>query len=61
MEEFDPYEVHKGRRINAGGLDLSGAIDLTAAAFVVESGTKRVRRADGTETDLPTYDAWVEA
>ncbi|MCW0235267.1 MAG: terminase large subunit [Ferrovibrio sp.] len=61
MEEFDPYEVHKGRRINAAGLDLSGAIDLTAAAFVVESGTKRVMRADGTDTDLPTYDAWVEA
>ncbi|WP_244598245.1 terminase large subunit [Pseudohoeflea suaedae] len=61
MEDYDPYEVHKGARIKAAGLDLSGAKDLTAAAFVVETGTKRVTRADGTEADLPTYDAWIEA
>lgn len=61
MADFDPYELYKGRRIDAAGLDLSGAIDLTAAAFVVESGKKSVTRADGTTAMLPTYDAWIEA
>jgi phage terminase large subunit-like protein len=65
MAEFDPYEVHKGKPINSAGLDLSGAKDLTAAAFVVRTGTKRVTRVlpDGTteEKDLPTFDAWIEA
>lgn len=61
MVDFDPYEDHKGKPINAAGLDLSGAKDLTAAAFVVETGTKRIAREDGTEADLPTYDAWIEA
>lgn len=61
MFDFDPYEEHKGRLINAAGLDLSGAKDLTAAAFVVETGTKRVTRADGTDADLPTFDLWIEA
>jgi phage terminase large subunit-like protein len=60
MADFDPYEDGAGR-IDAAGLDLSGAKDLTAAAFVRETGTKRVVRADGTEADLPTYDAWIEA
>lgn len=60
MAEFDPYTLYAGKRVTAAGLDLSGAIDLTAAAFVVESGTKAVARADGTSVDLPTYDAWVE-
>jgi len=61
MVDFDPYEEHAGKLINAAGLDLSGAKDLTAAAFVVETGTKRVKRADGTESDLPTFDLWIEA
>lgn len=61
MVDFDPYEEHKGKRITAAGLDLSGAKDLTAAAFVVETGTKRVAREDGEEVDLPTYDLWIEA
>lgn len=61
MVDFDPYEEHKGKPILASGLDLSGAKDLTAAAHVVETGTKRVTRTDGTEVDLPTYDAWIEA
>jgi phage terminase large subunit-like protein len=61
MVDFDPYEEHKGKRITAAGLDLSGAKDLTAAAFVVETGTKRVKREDGEEVDLPTYDLWIEA
>ena len=60
MFDFDPYEDGAGP-IKAAGLDLSGAKDLTAAAFVRETGTKLVKRADGTEAELPTYDAWIEA
>lgn len=61
MHEFDPYEIHKGKRIKAVGLDLSGKVDLTAAAFVIETGGKEVTRADGAVVMLPTYDAWIEA
>lgn len=61
MVEFDPYEEHKGKAITAAGLDLSGSKDLTAAAFVVETGTKCMKREDGEEVDLPTYDLWIEA
>jgi phage terminase large subunit-like protein len=61
MAEFDPYEEHKGKRIKAVGLDLSGKIDLTAAAFIIETGGKEVTRTDGAVVVLPTYDAWVEA
>lgn len=60
MAEFDPYEEGAGP-ILAAGLDLSGSKDLTAAAFVRETGVKRIQRTDGTEADLPTYDAWIEA
>lgn len=60
LADFDPYEDGAGP-IKAAGLDLSGAKDLTAAAFVRETGVKRVKREDGTEADLPTYDLWVEA
>lgn len=61
MADFDPYEEHKGKQITAAGLDLSGAKDLTAAAFIIETGTKRVQRTDGSEADLPTFDLWIEA
>lgn len=61
MCEFDPWVEHKGLPVKAAGLDLSGTKDLTAAAFVVETGVKRVVKADGTEADLPTYDAWIDA
>ncbi|MBB6492849.1 phage terminase large subunit-like protein [Rhizobium tropici] len=61
MVDFDPYVEHQGTKIAAAGLDLSGAKDLTAAAFAIETGTKRVKREDGTEADLPTYDLWIEA
>lgn len=61
MAEFDPYETHKGKRIKAAGLDLSGKVDLTAAAFVVETEGKEVVREDGVTVLLPTYDAWIEA
>jgi len=60
-EVFDPYELHKGKSIAAAGLDLSGTKDLTAAAFVVETGAVAVDREDGTTATLPTYDAWIEA
>lgn len=60
MADFDPYEKEAGP-ITAAGLDLSGAKDLTAAAFVRQTGFKRVTRTDGTEADLPTFDAWIEA
>ena len=59
MVDFDPYEDGAGP-ITAAGLDLSGAKDLSVAAFVRETGTKRVEREDGTVADLPTYDLWVE-
>lgn len=60
MADFNPYEDGAGP-ITAAGLDLSGAKDLTAAAFARETGVKRVVRADGSEADLPTYDLWIEA
>src|SRR4029077_4230133 len=40
--------------------DLSGSQDLTAVGFCVQTGTVVVKR-EGTEIELPTYDAWVEA
>lgn len=65
MADFDPYEVHKGKKVSAAGLDLSGAKDLTAAAFIVETGTKVVTVAlpDGSTVEKikPTFDAWIEA
>ena len=61
MCDFDPYVEHAGRQITAAGLDLSGAKDLTAAAFCIETGVKSVVKADGTASTLPTYDIWIEA
>lgn len=60
MADFDPYEKDAGP-IKAAGLDLSGAKDLTAAAFVRETGMKSIPREDGTVAELPTFDLWVEA
>jgi phage terminase large subunit-like protein len=64
MVDFDPYEIHK-EGIIAAGVDLSKTRDLTAAAFVVETGKVTVDRtnSDGSieEMELPTFDAWVEA
>lgn len=42
LGDFDPSE-HFGKRVWIGA-DLSGSQDLTALAFVVETGTKEVRR-----------------
>lgn len=61
MADFDPWVEHANSVVAGAGLDLSGTKDLTAAAFVVETGLKTVTRADGTEATLPTYDAWVDA
>lgn len=61
MADFDPYVEHAGKVIHGVGVDLSRAKDLTSAAFCIETGTKHVRKADGTEADLPTYDLWVES
>lgn len=58
LDDFDPEE-HAGARV-AMGADLSATRDLTALAFVVETGVKDVDR-DGVKVALPTYDAWVEA
>lgn len=61
MADFDPYAEHAGKVISGAGVDLSRAKDLTSAAFCIETGTKHIRKADGTEADLPTYDLWVES
>jgi phage terminase large subunit-like protein len=61
MFDFDPYEEHAGKQIDGAGIDLSGTKDLSAAAFCIKTGSKLVKKADGTEQNLPTYDLWVEA
>jgi phage terminase large subunit-like protein len=58
LGEFDP-QMHAGRRV-FGSVDLSGAQDLTAAGFCVETGAVEIER-EGKLVRLPTYDAWVEA
>ena len=59
LDDFDPA-VHVGRSMYAG-LDLSATRDLTAAAYVVQTGFAHVQRPDGTSAVLPTYDAWIDA
>lgn len=59
LADFDPVD-HEGEDVYLG-VDLSGTQDLTAKANVVKTGTVKVRRDDGTEAELPTFDAWVEA
>jgi phage terminase large subunit-like protein len=59
LAEFDPV-IHAGKRL-CGGLDLSGAQDLTALGCVVQTGTVNLEREPGVFVELPTYDAWVEA
>jgi phage terminase large subunit-like protein len=64
MADFDPYEELAGEEVSVG-LDLSAAQDLTAEAFVVQTGFKEVERIgeDGTvvKVSAPTFDAWIEA
>ncbi len=59
LADFEPTD-HSGEPVSIG-IDLSGSQDLTAMAFVVETGTVDVPKEDGTLAKLPTYDAWVEA
>lgn len=61
MFDFDPYVEHQGKTVTGAGLDLSKRKDLTSAAFCVQTGTKTVTKTDGTPTELPTYDLWVES
>ncbi len=61
LADFDPAQS-VGRI--SGAVDLSGTRDLTAAAFVVETGSvDQDVEVDGEvqRMTLPTYDAWVEA
>ncbi|RVU17487.1 terminase large subunit [Methylobacterium oryzihabitans] len=60
LAEFDPVAEHGGKDAH-GGLDLAAVQDLTAAAFVVETGRVAVAREDGSVALMPTFDAWVEA
>lgn len=58
LADFDPRE-HLGQKVYTGA-DLSGAQDLSALGFCVQTGTVGVKREDAV-VQLPTYDAWVEA
>lgn len=58
LAEFEP-QMHAGKRV-FGSVDISGAQDLTAAGFCVETGSIEIER-EGELVKLPTYDAWVEA
>jgi phage terminase large subunit-like protein len=60
LHDFDPLTEHEGKSATIG-LDLSGTADLTAMAFVVETGAAERQREDGSTILLPTYDAWIEA
>jgi phage terminase large subunit-like protein len=60
LSDFDPAE-HSGEDVSAGA-DLSATQDLTAMAFVVQTGTVEMPGPDvGTAVSKPTFDAWVEA
>lgn len=60
LVDFDPAE-HAEKSV-ALGVDLSGHLDLTAVAHVVQTGTVTRPAPDGEgEVELPTYDAWIEA
>lgn len=63
LADFDPLELHAGKRI-AQGIDLSQNRDVTAKASVVETGSITVEvEKDGERltVEKPTYDAWIEA
>lgn len=62
LADFDIAE-HHGKRVFSG-LDLSQVRDLTAAAFVVQTGSVPVTiTVEGEErvVEKPTFDAWIEA
>lgn len=60
LDDFDP-DQYAGEDVY-GGIDLSGSQDLTALAMVIPTGTIWVTNPDdGSQKELPTFDAWVEA
>lgn len=59
LADFDPLD-HSGDRLMAG-VDLSASQDLTAVAFIVETGSVDLPDDKGGVVKRPTYDAWVEA
>lgn len=59
LADFD-VEQHRGAKVSLG-VDLSGTKDLTAVAFVVETGAVEIEREGGEPAMLPTFDAWIEA
>lgn len=62
LADFEIAE-HHGKPVY-GGLDLSQVRDLTAAAFVVQTGSLPVTiMVEGEErvVEKPTFDAWIEA
>lgn len=60
LADFDPAIEHAGKEV-AAAVDLSATQDLTAVAFMVRTGMKKVERENGATFLLPTYDAWIEA
>lgn len=62
LADFEIAE-HQGKPV-FGGLDLSQVRDLTAAAFVVQTGSLPVAiMVEGEQrvVEKPTFDAWIEA
>ncbi len=59
LADFDPMD-HSGEKVHVG-LDLSATKDLTAMAFVVQTGTVEMPNEEGRIVKKPTFDAWVEA
>lgn len=63
LADFDPVEEHKGKPAWIG-LDLSGNRDMTAAAAIVKTGTRKIqvqREGETVTVEKPTFDAWIEA
>lgn len=62
LAEYDPRELHIGKRA-AVGVDLSATQDLTVAAYAVETGSVDVPvEVNGTVVPVtkPTFDCWIE-
>jgi phage terminase large subunit-like protein len=64
LAEFDPEVEHADKGVSVG-IDLSASKDMTAMAFVVQTGTTEIERPnkDGSTSIVtaPTFDAWIEA
>ena len=63
LADFDPLELHHGKRI-AIGIDLSQNRDITAKACAVQTGSVDVEVEVEGEKQIvakPTFDAWIEA